>query len=281
MQALDQDLCDLREEFVGVVKPLMEENKILKNDIAILQQQQTEMKSILVDDALNSLSEIMSMIAESKAHLAEEISQNAANTNATILNSQAVLQNKIRVLEDRVKSNEEAYRNSVHTIANDLNTINSNVQSTPDKIMKEISMTNKLIKDQGAIFRESMHELLLNIDNKHGSAHILPPQPPPKKVVNLHSVGLREWVKKPTSVYIGRANVMDSFRLPRSKWQNVYTREDYGEKCLRKYESSIRADEELIADLIELRGKELGCTCKPNTCHGDVLIRLLEYFHGP
>ena len=32
----------------------------------------------------------------------------------------------------------------------------------------------------------------------------------------------------------------------------------------------------LYDDLDELKGKILGCWCKPNKCHGDVLIKLLK-----
>ena len=32
----------------------------------------------------------------------------------------------------------------------------------------------------------------------------------------------------------------------------------------------------LLADLLELDGKVLGCWCSPRPCHGDTLIQLLE-----
>lgn len=32
----------------------------------------------------------------------------------------------------------------------------------------------------------------------------------------------------------------------------------------------------LLKDLHELKGKVLGCWCKPQACHGDVLIELIE-----
>ena len=33
---------------------------------------------------------------------------------------------------------------------------------------------------------------------------------------------------------------------------------------------------EAINDLHELKGKTLGCFCKPQPCHGDILIKLIE-----
>lgn len=76
-------------------------------------------------------------------------------------------------------------------------------------------------------------------------------------------------------VYIGRA--VGYVNLPASKWQNPFSVERYGRKiALRKYEEHIRRDRTLMADLHELNGKTLGCWCKPEACHGDILIRLLR-----
>ena len=33
-----------------------------------------------------------------------------------------------------------------------------------------------------------------------------------------------------------------------------------------------------IAELLQLRGKVLGCWCKPEACHGDVLLELIEEY---
>ena len=37
-----------------------------------------------------------------------------------------------------------------------------------------------------------------------------------------------------------------------------------------------RGKPELLARLPELEGKILACWCKPEACHGDVLLRLIE-----
>ncbi len=31
-------------------------------------------------------------------------------------------------------------------------------------------------------------------------------------------------------------------------------------------------------ELMKLKGKNLGCWCKPEGCHGDVLIKILEEY---
>jgi hypothetical protein len=62
-----------------------------------------------------------------------------------------------------------------------------------------------------------------------------------------------------------------------SKWQNPFHIDDWGRsECIRKYEHYIRNSPELLADLIELKDKQLGCHCKPDECHGDVLMKILN-----
>ena len=38
----------------------------------------------------------------------------------------------------------------------------------------------------------------------------------------------------------------------------------------------IRKEGPLINDINEIRGHTLGCWCKPNKCHGDIIIKLLN-----
>ena len=63
-----------------------------------------------------------------------------------------------------------------------------------------------------------------------------------------------------------------------SKWHNPYTVSACGsvEEAVRRYEVYIRQQPHLMADLHELKGKRLGCWCKPGPCHGDVLARLAD-----
>lgn len=78
-------------------------------------------------------------------------------------------------------------------------------------------------------------------------------------------------------VYIGRACNMGGWRLKQSKWYNPFSAKSYGrEACIGMYEDYIKANPELIKALPELEGKTLGCWCKPQACHGDVLVRLVK-----
>ncbi|HLA96525.1 MAG TPA: DUF4326 domain-containing protein [Pyrinomonadaceae bacterium] len=47
------------------------------------------------------------------------------------------------------------------------------------------------------------------------------------------------------------------------------------EEAIQRYEEYLFSSG-LISDIEELRGKVLGCWCRPIACHGDVLARLLN-----
>ncbi len=47
-------------------------------------------------------------------------------------------------------------------------------------------------------------------------------------------------------------------------------------EVIAMYRTYIHNHPELLPELEKLRGKRLGCFCKPLPCHGDVLVELLE-----
>lgn len=69
-------------------------------------------------------------------------------------------------------------------------------------------------------------------------------------------------------IYIGRP----------SKWGNPYkiTKNQTREQAIEKYRLYIMQHPELLRDLYQLKGKTLGCFCKPLACHGDVLVEMVE-----
>ncbi len=79
-------------------------------------------------------------------------------------------------------------------------------------------------------------------------------------------VNMRDGV--PFDLYIGRP----------SMWGNPFVigKDGTREEVIAKYREWILSQPGLLADLELLRGKVLGCYCKPLPCHGDVLIELLE-----
>lgn len=74
--------------------------------------------------------------------------------------------------------------------------------------------------------------------------------------------------KEDFDVYIGRG----------SKWGNPFIIGISGSRLevIAMYREYITASEGLIYDLKELKGKRLGCYCKPLPCHGDVLKELVD-----
>jgi hypothetical protein len=48
------------------------------------------------------------------------------------------------------------------------------------------------------------------------------------------------------------------------------------EKAIQLYREKLLASPLLLSQLHELKDKTLGCWCKPDKCHGDVLIELID-----
>jgi hypothetical protein len=65
-----------------------------------------------------------------------------------------------------------------------------------------------------------------------------------------------------------------------SKWGNPFVigRDGSRVEVIEKYLDYIVNNEKLLKDLHELKGKNLGCYCAPQLCHGNVLIDLVENF---
>lgn len=72
----------------------------------------------------------------------------------------------------------------------------------------------------------------------------------------------------PFDVYIGRP----------SRWGNPFKigRDGTREEVIAKYRAWVQSQPALMAALPELRGKVLGCWCKPEACHGDTLAELAD-----
>jgi len=87
--------------------------------------------------------------------------------------------------------------------------------------------------------------------------------------------------KEPYDVYIGRGGT--------SIWGNPFSHKD---GTLAKFKVNTREESilaylkyitegdgtHLLRHLHELKGKTLGCWCKPKSCHGDVLVKLVNKF---
>lgn len=79
--------------------------------------------------------------------------------------------------------------------------------------------------------------------------------------------------KEDYDVYIGRG----------SPWGNPFkigsdaTREEVIEKYKLYLWEQIKSGKVTKQMLLELKGKRLGCFCKPQACHGDVIVKAVEW----
>lgn len=71
-------------------------------------------------------------------------------------------------------------------------------------------------------------------------------------------------------VFIGRG----------SKWGNPFIIDKDGtrEEVVEKYRLYLYSNMNLVMSAAkELKGKKLGCYCKPLSCHGDILVELVNH----
>lgn len=81
--------------------------------------------------------------------------------------------------------------------------------------------------------------------------------------------------KEKYDVYIARPSV----------WGNPYSHKEgtlaefkvsSRKEAIEKYEEYLLSSQDLLDKLPELKGKVLGCWCKPSSCHGDVLKKYVD-----
>jgi len=98
-----------------------------------------------------------------------------------------------------------------------------------------------------------------------------------QNLVKLGYNSLQEWRQDPNNIYIGRDMSFYVKGAQKSKWHNPFNAKKYGRsECLKLFKEYMMENKQLLSELHELDGKVLGCWCKPEDCHGDILIELLE-----
>lgn len=100
-----------------------------------------------------------------------------------------------------------------------------------------------------------------------------------KKVIQLSDTRVVNKYKEPYDVYIGRGSPVGnpfSHKEGTKASYKVETREEaveYFEHYIRK---RIEHDIPMREYIMSLKGKTLGCFCKPQACHGDVIVKIIE-----
>lgn len=105
---------------------------------------------------------------------------------------------------------------------------------------------------------------------------------------------LKEWMEDDNNVYIGRAGIVfiensetgikERFPKHSSPFHNPYkigkdgTRNEVLDKYREYIVKKLNVEPTLVNSLMELRGKNLGCWCHPEPCHGDILLELIKNY---
>lgn len=114
-----------------------------------------------------------------------------------------------------------------------------------------------------------------------------------KDPVHIRYENLKEWIKQPDHVYIGRAGIVfikdektgkkerfpkkaSIFANPFKVRKNKYTNETVCDLYESYMTKKLHSDPHLKEQLMQLKGKKLGCWCKPKQCHGDILVKLID-----
>lgn len=79
--------------------------------------------------------------------------------------------------------------------------------------------------------------------------------------------------KSPYDIYIGRPSIWGN---PFSHLPNTLAKFKVKDRdeAISKYREYLLSNQKLMNQLFELKGKILGCWCKPKSCHGDILAEL-------
>lgn len=86
--------------------------------------------------------------------------------------------------------------------------------------------------------------------------------------------------KEPYDVYIGRAGKGETgyfgnpFHL--KNWGDENERKLVLEKYRKYFLDRVQKDKEFREEVLKLKGKRLGCFCKPKQCHGDVMAEWID-----
>lgn len=92
------------------------------------------------------------------------------------------------------------------------------------------------------------------------------------------AIDLFDWPAQSTKVVNLKEEIYD-VRIDRNtKWGNPFIigKDGTRTEVIKQYEHWIQTQPHLMNALCELKGKRLGCWCKPSACHGDVLAKLAD-----
>ena len=112
------------------------------------------------------------------------------------------------------------------------------------------------------------------------------------KFIRPEYTNLEDWMRDLNNEYIGRGRVVfikneetgKRERIPEkaSEFANPFKigKDGTREEVIKKYEKyimdKVENEEGMKEKLITMKNKKLGCWCKPEPCHGDVLLSIVN-----
>lgn len=142
-----------------------------------------------------------------------------------------------------------------------------NVTLVENKNWKLSDITHAIVFDDGEVFTEELKTL------ESGQIKIRKINILITRVINIKKeTKFKNLKSTPEYEYIGRG----------SYWGNPYSIYEEGEsrdEVIRKYEYDFLYDKfpnKKKSEVFKIAGKRLGCFCKPQSCHGDVLANFLN-----
>ena len=96
-------------------------------------------------------------------------------------------------------------------------------------------------------------------------------------IVNLRHENIEEWLQSDRHVYVGRGNAQ--YGLHQSKWGNPskVTKTKDQTEAVEDYKKYLLRRSDLTKATSSLKGKVLGCWCRPDLCHAQVLHHFGNY----
>jgi len=110
-----------------------------------------------------------------------------------------------------------------------------------------------------------------------------------KKAVNLSFYSNLETTTNTTQVVHCKKSEYDVYIGRPSLWGNPYSSKkgtlakyyvESKSEAILSYEEYLESSPELLKALKKLKGKRLGCWCKPQPCHGDVIVKLINKYYS-
>jgi hypothetical protein len=239
---LDDAIVELHEGLQATLIPVMEENKYLRNELS-------EVKALLSEIQVNQLPDMKS----------------------TILDNQVQTNNKFKLIEKSISENNERSYELINAVDENVSNNRAGINSLTDKSNHDMNSMLKLTKSI-----ETKVDSIISDQQQQPTVHI-PSEPVLREpIININNISnATDWAQEPDNMYIGRLN--NNLGLPASKWMNPFTVEDWGrEECLVKYERYLQHSPDLLSEIGELEGKQLGCYCVPEQCHANILLKVLK-----